>query len=151
MEEKNPLHTGAMACLNEERLPGCPQQNPVLYINPPLQCEAPGNVIRFHTAQCQLLPLTLKVTISLLLSLQKLTAKPETLLGNCLPAQRTETLSFQASVLSKRFYKGVFVCLMRLRPQRSWKSRLAAGLEGFNGGGDLGCLHMGALQLKSQS
>ena len=49
-KKKNPLHTGAMACLNEERLPGCPQQNPVLYNNPPLQCEAPGNVIRFHTA-----------------------------------------------------------------------------------------------------
>lgn len=37
-----------------------------------------------------LLPLTVKVTISLLLSLQKLTAKPETLLGNCLAAQRAQ-------------------------------------------------------------
>lgn len=99
-----------------------------------------------------LLPLTVKVTISLLLSLTKANCKTWNLAGK-LPSctKSTETLSFQGSVLSEHFYKGVFVCLARLRPQRSWKSRLAAGLEGFNGGGALGCLHTGALQLKSQS
>lgn len=50
LKEKNLLCTGAMTSLDEERLPGCLQQNPVLHNNPGCNVRLWSNVICFHTA-----------------------------------------------------------------------------------------------------
>lgn len=151
-KKKNQLHTGAVTCLDEERLPGCLQQNPVLYNNPPLQCEAPGNVICLHTAQCQGAAATHCEGYYLsFIVITKAYCKTRNLAGKSPTyTKNTESLSFQSSVLSELFDKGVFVCLGKLQhggtenPGQLMAQGVSVEKVLFGG------LHTGALQFKSQ-
>lgn len=67
LKERNPLLKDAMACLHEERLPGCLQQNPVLHNNSGCNVSLRVTWSVFTQPSVRVLwPLTLKVTISLL-------------------------------------------------------------------------------------
>ena len=101
----NQLRPGAMTCLDK----GCrgAHSRTQFHTMPRLQREA--QVTRPVCTQLGagvLLPLTVKVTISLSLRLQKRAAKPETLLGNRLPTQRTQRPDrFRVQFFPSRFIK----------------------------------------------